>query len=167
MKKKTRELTELQQSFLDHLFGEAQGDPKKALKLAGYADSVKPREIVSSLKEEIIELAKLTMAMTAPRAAMRMGQVLEDGSVAGASNVLKAAQQILDRSGATAPSGDTLTIPSGGIFIMPAKERFDEENLKSTGDQASEDEEDWRGRRSRRYGQAGFPAQVPSSEVQI
>ena len=136
MKKKTRELTELQVAFLDAYFGEAQGNASTAKKMAGYADTVKTREIILSLKEEIVELAKLHMAMNAPRAAIKMGQVLEDGSLPGASNVLKAAMQILDRAGATAPSEQTLSIPSGGIFIMPAKERITEVEAKESVDES-------------------------------
>ena len=36
--KRDLEVTEKQQTFLDALFGEAQGDPKIAGEIAGYAD---------------------------------------------------------------------------------------------------------------------------------
>ena len=36
-KKEVKELTEQQQSFINALFGEAQGNPKKAGEIAGYA----------------------------------------------------------------------------------------------------------------------------------
>ena len=37
IKKENKELTEQQQSFISALFGEAQGNPKRAAELAGYS----------------------------------------------------------------------------------------------------------------------------------
>ena len=46
--KKELDITEKQQTFLDALFGEAQGDPKIAGEIAGYADYHQP---LKSLKD--------------------------------------------------------------------------------------------------------------------
>jgi hypothetical protein len=123
MTKKLRVLTDKQTGFLDALLGEAQGNYRQAMRIAGYSDSVPIREVTTSLKDEIVEQAKNYLAMNAPRAAMRLVEVMEDGSQAGAGNVMKAAQQVLDRAGARAPEENSqLRIPSGGMFIMPMKQ---------------------------------------------
>jgi len=58
-------LTDKQQTFLEALFGEAQGDPKRAGEIAGYADYHTP---LKSLKDEIIDRAEKLLAAFAPRA---------------------------------------------------------------------------------------------------
>lgn len=123
---KKREYTEKQTAFLDALFGEAEGDYRKAMKIAGYSDNIKVKEVVSSLKDEIVDLAKMHMAMNAPKAAMKMTSLLDKPDASGAANLIKVAMQVLDRSGATVPTGDVINVPKGGIFIMPAKERVAE-----------------------------------------
>jgi hypothetical protein len=95
--KRELEVTEKQQTFLDALFGEAQGDPKIAGEIAGYADYHQP---LKSLKDEIIDRAEKLLAAFAPRATMGMVNALqEDGSTPGASIRMEAAKQILDRVG--------------------------------------------------------------------
>ncbi len=75
--KKELDITEKQQTFLDALFGEAQGDPKIAGEIAGYADYHQP---LKSLKDEIIDRAEKLLAAFAPRASMGMINALqEDG----------------------------------------------------------------------------------------
>ena len=51
----TKQLTEKQQAFLDALFGEAEGNPAKALKIAGYAQGESTGRVMAPLKEEIAE----------------------------------------------------------------------------------------------------------------
>lgn len=129
MAEKQRVLTENQTKFLNALFGEAKGDPELAKKLAGYAETVRVNEIVKSLKAEIVELAMDHMAMNAPKAAMALDALLSDPNQAGALTKIKVAQEILNRSGAMTKSEDvTLKVPSGGLFIMPAKEIKDGED---------------------------------------
>ena len=53
-KKESKELTEQQENFLTALFGEAQGSPKKAGEIAGYAPSSYPK-VVKALKEETLD----------------------------------------------------------------------------------------------------------------
>lgn len=124
MAKKERILTELQVKFLDFLFSpESQGDYRTAMRLAGYADTVSVREVSKSLREEILEASKNYILMNAPKASFKMSNLLDDPNQAGAANTIKVAQQILDRAGAKAPEeGNTLSVPSGGLFIMPAKQ---------------------------------------------
>jgi hypothetical protein len=119
-----RQLTELQLAFLSALFGEAEGDPARAVKLAGYADSVKYSEVVHALRDEIVEQAKMVLAMNAPRAAMSIVSTMIDPGQKMASVKLKSAQDLLDRVGVKSKDqGDVnLNIPQGGLFIMPAKD---------------------------------------------
>jgi hypothetical protein len=122
MAKKERMLTPMQEAFLDALLGEARGNYRTAMRIAGYADTVSTREVMKALREEIVEASKNYLALNAPKAAMKMLDLLDDPSAAGASNTIKVAQQVLDRAGAKAPEENSgLKIPSGGLFILPAK----------------------------------------------
>ena len=114
-------LTDKQQTFLDALFGEAQGDPKIAGEIAGYADYHQP---LKSLKDEIIDRAEKLLAAFAPRASMGMINALqEDGSTPGASIRMEAAKQILDRVGlAKREKVDINAKVAHGIFILPPKD---------------------------------------------
>ena len=114
-------LTEKRQTFLTALFGEAQGDPKIAGEIAGYADYHQP---LKSLKDEIIDRAEKLLAGFAPRASMGMINALqEDGSTPGASIRMEAAKQILDRVGlAKREKVDINAKVAHGIFILPPKD---------------------------------------------
>jgi len=124
MTEKKRELTQQQQDFIDHLLGEAKGDYKKALSLAGYSDNTRPSDVIKSLRQEIIEASLNHLALNAPKAAVELTDVMANPVQGGATTKVKVATQILDRVGVTAAPKDALDlkIPSGGLFIMPAKE---------------------------------------------
>lgn len=118
-------LTEQQKKFLEALFGEAQGSPSEAKRIAGYSENSKTIEILRSLKEEIIEHAHMTLATHSPKAAMELVGLLVDPNQSGALTKLKVVQEILNRTGVNAPDKNqeiSLKVPQGGIFIMPAKE---------------------------------------------
>ena len=70
-----RELTDMQKKFLDCLI-ETGGDPKTAAALAGYADG-SYTQVVKSLKEEIIDLASHILAQSAPKAAVKLTQIMD------------------------------------------------------------------------------------------
>tara|TARA_B100001013_G_scaffold297981_1_gene198758 strand:- start:1131 stop:1583 length:453 start_codon:yes stop_codon:yes gene_type:complete len=118
---KERELTERQQSFLDNLI-HTGGDPKKAAELAGYAEG-SYSQVIKSLKTEIIELASQILAQSAPKAAIKLVDVMEsEQPIPQASVRLQAAQTILDRIGLGKTDRlDVNHTSSGGIFILPAK----------------------------------------------
>ena len=128
-----RQLTELQLAFLSALFGEAKGDPALAVRLAGYAETVKYSEIVSSLKDEIIDQAKMILAMNAPRAAIGLVDVVINPEQKMATIKMKAAESILDRVGVKSKEASevNLNIPQGGLFIMPAKDAPKEKEPES------------------------------------
>lgn len=120
---KERVLTENQKAFLDALFGEAEGDPVLAKKLAGYADSVKVSEITRSLKQELSDLSHDKLSIYATKAAIQLINLMDNPNEAGAVTKIKVIQQILDRVGvATKSDSVDLKVPAGGLFIMPAKE---------------------------------------------
>ena len=58
--------TDKQSAFLETLLREARGDIRTAMDIAGYAQTTKTAEVVSSLKEEITERASTMLAMNAP-----------------------------------------------------------------------------------------------------
>lgn len=117
-----KELTTKQQSFLTHLV-ESGGDPKVAAELAGYAPNTH-WQVTRALKNEIIEMASNILAQSAPKAAMKLVQVMESDTPMPQVNVrLQAAQTILDRIGlGKADKLDVSHRVEGGIFVLPAKE---------------------------------------------
>lgn len=117
----TKPLTQLQQKFLDALFGEAEGDPSKAKKLAGYSPDTSAMHIVNSLKEEIIEQAQLYLALHAPKASQAMVGVMDDPVALGNDHKLKAAAQILDRVGIAKQEKVEVKANTSGIFLLPPK----------------------------------------------
>lgn len=123
MAKKERKLTEKQQEFLHHLAGEARGDIREAMRLAGYSDSVKRQEIINSLHEEIVAVAQKLMAANAVKAAVRISDLLDAPTTPGADNIIKAGKELLDRSGAIRKTeGEGTSIKADNVFILPQKD---------------------------------------------
>ena len=120
---KHRKLTEKQEKFLDALSGEASGDIKTALQIAGYEDT-SYYAVVKSLRQEIIDTANTILAQSAPKAAMKLVHVLDSENPLPQANIkIQAAQSILDRVGlAKADRLDVNHKVEGGIFLLPAKE---------------------------------------------
>ena len=120
-----RELTEKQQSFLNHLV-ETQGDAKEAAKLAGYSSHY--HHVVKTLKSEIIELTQELLANSAPKAAFKLVEIMDSKRpVIQANNKLAAAQTLLDRVGVSKVDRVDVNhnVQSGGIFLMPDKKPLD------------------------------------------
>ena len=63
----TKTLTPKQEDFLETLLGEARGNIRAAMDMAGYSKSTKTSEVVGPLKEEITERAGLMLAINAPK----------------------------------------------------------------------------------------------------
>ena len=119
-----KELTVKQQTFLDHLI-ETGGDPKKAAQLAGYSENGH-WQVVQALKNEIIELASNILAQSAPKAAMKLVDVMESDNPIPQANIrIQAAQTILDRTGLGKQERmDVNHKVEGGLFILPAKDEI-------------------------------------------
>lgn len=115
-----KELTEMQQKFLEVLFEEAKGDFVKAKKLAGYSDTYSTRHIVESLEEEIADLTKKFISRVGVKAAYSMYEVMADPTALGNKEKMAAARDLLDRGGFKAK--EEIKVESDTpLFILPAK----------------------------------------------
>jgi hypothetical protein len=116
-----RNLTEKQQKFLDVLFEEAKGDPVKAKKLAGYADSVSSTSVVNTISDEIAERTKKFIAQSSTKAAYTMFSVMADPTDLGVKEKMLAAKDILDRAGFSKTEKVEVKAQEP-LFILPAKD---------------------------------------------
>jgi hypothetical protein len=132
LKTQERSLTSTQEKFLDALFGEARGNPRKAGELAGYSEHSYPK-VVRNLKQEIISRAENYLATHSAKAATKMVDMLdEDGTTPHANIRMEAAKQILDRIGIVRKDQIDINMKSlHGIFILPAKDNIDKDKTKS------------------------------------
>ena len=132
LKTQERSLTNTQEKFLDVLFGEARGNPRKAGELAGYSEHSYPK-VVRNLKQEIISRAENYLATHSAKAATKMVDMLdEDGTTPHASIRMEAAKQILDRIGIVRKDQIDINMKSlHGIFILPPKDDIDKDKTKS------------------------------------
>jgi hypothetical protein len=128
---KKRELNEQQQKFLDALAHEAKGNIKQALAIAGYAETSQSN-IVSSLKDEIVEVATKILAKSAPMASQKLVEILmSDDPIPQVGAKLQAAQTLLDRVGvAKRDKLDVTHTAASGIFILPNKEQLIDVNAE-------------------------------------
>ena len=115
-----RELTEMQQKFLDVLFEAAKGDYVQAKKLAGYSDTYSTKHIVESLEDEIAELTKKFITRVGAKAAYSMYEVMEDPTALGNKEKMIAAKDLLDRGGFK-PKDEVKVESNAPLFILPAK----------------------------------------------
>jgi len=131
-KTQKRNLTDMQEKFLDALYGEARGNPREAARIAGYSDHSYPK-VVRNLKKEITELAETHLSTHSAKAVNRLITLLdEDGTTPQASIRLAAANSILDRVGlAKKDSLDINMKAMHGIFILPAKDGTNTDKEKS------------------------------------
>jgi hypothetical protein len=127
LKTQDKSLTDTQEKFLDALFGEAQGNPKRAGEIAGYSEHSYPK-VLRNLKDEIVKRAENYLAIHSAKAATKMVNMLEeDGTTPHASIRMEAAKQILDRIGIV--KKDQLDVNMNlkhGMFILPAKDEPEE-----------------------------------------
>ena len=123
LKTQEKSLTDTQEKFLDALFGEARGNPKRAGELAGYSEHSYPKAL-RSLKSEIVARAENYLATHSAKAATKMVDMLdEDGTTPHASIRMEAAKQILDRIGIVKKDQIDINMKAmHGLFILPPKE---------------------------------------------
>ena len=126
-----KSLTESQEKFLNALFGEARGNPKKAGELAGYSEHSYPK-VLRNLKQEIVSRAENYLATHSAKAATKMVDMLdEDGTTPHANIRMEAAKQILDRIGIVKKDQIDINMKAmHGIFILPAKDNIDKDQTK-------------------------------------
>jgi len=120
-KSSSKQLTEMQQSFLDHVVSTG-GDLKQSAELAGYKSN--HYQVIQSLKDELVDLAQNLLAHNAPKAAFKLVEIMQsDRPFPQVSSKLQAAQTILDRVGVTKTEKVSVDHNiSGGLFILPKKE---------------------------------------------
>jgi len=119
---KTKELTAKQSSFLENLVV-CNGDTKKAGELAGYSAASVP-SVVKSLKTEILDMAEGILAQSAPKAALKLVDIMDSADPIPQANIrIQAAQTILDRVGLGKTDRLDVNVNNtgGGLFILPAK----------------------------------------------
>ena len=115
MEKKKKPLTERQELFLDKLTGEANGDLRTAMTMAGYSEATGIREAIRPIQDDVIAAASMMMAVNAPKAAASMVGLLQDPNVLGARNLVAASKEILDRAGV---AGWVWHIAAGCLFAI-------------------------------------------------
>lgn len=134
MLKKDRIYTDQQKAFLEAMRDPSNlGDVRRCMTIAGYSPNSPTSFVTSSLKEELVELAREIMASGAVKATFGLFSVLDNPSMLGASSKLKAASQILDRANVVTQEQDVKVNVGGGIVIMPAKGSI--KSLESTDDE--------------------------------
>ena len=131
-KTQKRNLTDMQEKFLDVLFAEARGNPREAARLAGYSENSYSK-VIRNLKKEITELAENHLSTHSAQAANRLITLLdEDGTTPQASIRLAAANSILDRVGIVKKDQLDINMKAmHGIFILPAKDGTDKNKKES------------------------------------
>ena len=131
-KTQKRNLTDMQEKFLDVLFAEAKGNPREAARLAGYSENSYSK-VIRNLKKEITELAENHLSTHSAQAANRLITLLdEDGTTPQASIRLAAANSILDRVGIVKKDQLDINMKAlHGIFILPAKDGTEKNKKES------------------------------------
>ena len=118
-------LSERDEYFLEILFTECKGDPRKAQLKAGYPESMPSTKITRRLKLEILDELQTYMAHHSPKAVSFYFDVL-DGKYDGDPQLnqkLKAAGEILDRVGVTKTLKSQVKheVSTSGAGILPPK----------------------------------------------
>jgi hypothetical protein len=115
-------MTEQQEKFLNALFGEAQGNFREAMNIAGYASTEYPARLIRQMKNEIIERAEYMLAANAPKAVLSMSGILDDPSALGNRDRLAAAKEILDRAGIVKTEKIEHKTHGASIILLPPLE---------------------------------------------
>ena len=118
-----KELTEMQQKFLDVLFAEAKGDIHKAKEMAGYSENSSVYQIMSPIQEEIGQKLKESLGTTASINAYKNLLSVLDGNddPLGRKERIQVARDLLDRAGFD--KTEKVEVKSdNSLFILPAKE---------------------------------------------
>lgn len=143
---KDKELTEKQVSFMTHYFDvdnpQTFSNARQSCAAAGYASSSYPT-VLTQLREEIIERAKLEMAVTSPRAVKQivdsMTAAHTEGEPLGRTELrFKAAQDILDRSGISRRQEAVIETKNlHTVVILPQKSQYEPVEIFNPDDRSS------------------------------
>jgi hypothetical protein len=119
--KPEKEYTEKQLAFLEAMAGEAKGNIRGAMSLAGYSGTTHTKDVIGPLQDELIALANTVLAINSVKAAFGLTDVLDDPTAMGARNAVSAATQVLDRVGIVKKEKVEVSSDTGGLFILPPK----------------------------------------------
>lgn len=119
--KRGREYTPKQKKFLTEYAKNNFSNPREAAEKAGYANHY--WQMISSLKDDIKEIAEALMVGAAPEAASTVYSILTaEKPIPAAQTKLAAAKEILDRAGVVKTEKvDHNHQVSGGLFLLPMK----------------------------------------------
>lgn len=130
--KPDRMYSDKQEAFLEALCGDAKGNIREAMRIAGYSDGTKVSDVVSPLRDEIIDRASLMLAMNAPKATFSIINVLDEPDALGARNAVSAAREILDRTGLVKKEQVEVHATGGGLFVLPPKKSTNDDDRDDT-----------------------------------
>lgn len=115
----SRQLTERQTAFLEHLFGDAKGVAHVAKVMAGYSPNYSTSDIVKSVEDELLDYTKRFLVQNGPKAAISLISAMDDPTELGIKYKLTAAKDVLDRIGISKTEKVEV---SNGLFILPPKD---------------------------------------------
>lgn len=118
---KSQLLTPMQNLFLEYLGGEAKGNIRAAMTMAGYSPNTSQNDVIKSLRNEIREVAEMLMATLSVKAVHALDDTLENPNRMGAGNATNAANSILDRVGMGKKEDKPTVITVQPIFFLPEK----------------------------------------------
>lgn len=118
---KSKLLTPMQNLFLEYLGGEAKGDIRTAMTMAGYSPNTSQQEVIRSLRNEIREVAEMLLATLSVKAVHALDTTLDSPNRMGAGNATNAANSILDRVGMGKKEDKPTVITVQPIFFLPEK----------------------------------------------
>ena len=125
----TKQLTDMQQKFLDVLFEEAGGDAKKASVIAGYAENTSVSVIMKPIQAEIGDKLRESLGTVASiKAYQALVKVLDStDDPLGRKERILVAKDFLDRAGFKPTDKVEVTGPNP-LFILPPKDSKDGED---------------------------------------
>ena len=123
-------LTNKESGFLDALFGEAKGNFREAMNMAGDSKAEYPARIIKRLKTDIIERAEYMLAANAPKAVLSMADIIDDPSALGNREKLAASKEILDRVGLVRTEKVEHKGVASSVVILPPLNKDDGEDAE-------------------------------------
>ena len=94
--------------------------------MAGYSDNTPTVDIISAIKDEVLDRTNLYLARNAPRAAVAMAGAILDPTELGIKEKMNAAREILDRTGLV-KTEKVQVEATNGLMILPPKDKDKDE----------------------------------------
>lgn len=116
-----KNLTPMQEAFLEFLYNEAQGDIRTAMNMAGYVKTASISNMVETLADEIVERSKKLIAANTAKATLKALGILNDPTALGNEKLLAVANSLWDRAGIVKKDQVEISGNAGGVFFLPRK----------------------------------------------